>query len=529
MALGSESTVVTIILIAVYFIVLLGIGVWASKKIKNSEDYMLAGRGLGFWLFTLLIVCSICSGMTLIGTSEFGYASGWPGMWEAIFVPLAAAVCIILFGSKLNQIGKKQGCMTIADYFTMRYENNKGLRALTAGSSIVVSLVYLVGQYTAISVVLMWAFGLPQWVALLVSGVIITAYTVIGGLYAVSWTGLVQGLILIFGIILVTPFILSAAGGIEVINNLLANIDPQLVLPAFETNYAAYAYCTPEYLATWGLMLILGLACAPHVISNVFAAKKPSYFRWAPVIAFGIYLVVMVLIKVCGYGVRAMSESGTLSDAGQALLESNADFTILVGIQEASPTIFITALFAVIVLSAVMSTTDRLMLTVGTEFSWNIFKTMLKPKATERQVIRVSRIAVFVAAAISLVLALFKTDMLTFIIWLGISLMMSAFAIPLIAGLFWKRANAKGAIASMITGLVLTLIFGWYSMYGAALLGWGALPLHYSIYAMIGAALAMIIVSLCTKKNSDAALEKTYTGLYIVPKDLKLAKHKKEE
>ncbi len=82
MALAEESTLVTVVLIVVYFFVLLGIGVWASRKIKTSEDYMLAGRSLGFWLFTLLIVCSICSGMTLVGTSGFGFASGWPGIWE---------------------------------------------------------------------------------------------------------------------------------------------------------------------------------------------------------------------------------------------------------------------------------------------------------------------------------------------------------------------------------------------------------------------------------------------------------------
>ena len=123
MALGTESMIVTLVLIVVYFIILLVIGVWASKKINNSEDYMLAGRSLGFWLFTLLIVCSICSGMTLIGTSEFGFKSGWPGIWEQIFVPLAASFCIIFFGTKLNQIGKKLGCMTIADYFAIRYEN----------------------------------------------------------------------------------------------------------------------------------------------------------------------------------------------------------------------------------------------------------------------------------------------------------------------------------------------------------------------------------------------------------------------
>ena len=80
MDLSEGSTFVTLILIVAYFVVLLGIGIWASKKIKNSEDYMLAGRSLGFWLFTLLIVCSICSGMTLVGTSGFGYASGWPGI-----------------------------------------------------------------------------------------------------------------------------------------------------------------------------------------------------------------------------------------------------------------------------------------------------------------------------------------------------------------------------------------------------------------------------------------------------------------
>ncbi|MDO5844295.1 MAG: sodium:solute symporter family protein [Methanocorpusculum sp.] len=509
MALGNESTIVTLILIAVYFVVLLGIGVWASKKIRSSEDYMLAGRSLGFWLFTLLIVCSICSGMTLVGTSGFGYASGWPGIWEQIFVPLAASFCIIFFGSKLNRIGKKIGCMTIEDYFATRYEDNKGLRALSAFASIAVSLVYLVGQYTAISIVLIWAFGLEHWQALLIAGVIITAYTVIGGLYAVSWTGLVQGLILIFGIILVAPFILTFAGGVEHINTVLAGIDPNLVLPWFSSNYAAYAYCTPEYLLSFGVLLIVGLACAPHVLSNVFAAKKASYFKWAPLVAFGIYLVVMILVKLCGMAVRAMSEDG-LIDATTA-----PDFALLEGIKAASPSIFITALFAVIVLSAVMSTTDRLMLTVGTEFSWNIFKTMLKPKANERQVIRVSQICVLLAAVISLVLAINPPEMLAFLIWMGIALMLCAFAVPLIAGLYWRRATAKGAIASMIVGLATALGLGLYvNVFG------GALPMHFSIYALAASIAAMIIVSLLTKKNSDSALDNTYTGLYVVPKDM---------
>jgi len=527
MALEMQSMIITLVLIVIYFIILLAIGAWAARKISNSEDYMLAGRSLGFWLFTLLIVCSICSGMTLIGTSEFGFKSGWPGIWEQIFVPLAASFCIIFLGTKLNRIGKKQGCMTIADYFAIRYENNKSLRALSALASIGVSMIYLVGQYTAISIVLMWAFGLEHWLALIIAGVIITAYTVIGGLYAITWAGLVQGLILIGGILIVAPFILIKAGGIEAINNALAAVDPNLVLPAFPSNYAAYAYCTPEYLVSFGILLMIGLACAPHVVSNVFAAKKISYFKWAPLVAFGIYVVIMFLVKLSGFGVRAMAETGVLDPASSAAVLENPASALLYGIQAASPSILITALFAVIVLSAVMSTTDRLMLTVGTEFSWNIFKTMLKPKAEEKQVLRVSKVCVLIAAVLSLILAINPPEMLAFLIWMGIALMLCAFAVPLIAGLYWKRATAAGAIASMIVGLSVSVALGIYSH----LLGspFGALPMHFSIYALIAGILAMVIVSLLTKRNTDSALEKTYTGLYIIPKDLKKPKAEKKE
>lgn len=513
MALAEGSTLVTVVLIVVYFFVLLGIGVWASRKIKTSEDYMLAGRSLGFWLFTLLIVCSICSGMTLVGTSGFGFASGWPGIWEQIFVPLSAAFCIIFFGSKLNRIGRKSGCMTIVDYFSLRYENKRELRALSALASIAVSLVYLVGQYTAISIVLIWAFGLEHWQALLIAGVIITAYTVIGGLYAISWTGLIQGLILIFGVLLVSPFILTYAGGLEHINTVLATLDPNLVLPWFPSgSVAAYAYCTPEYLFSFGVLLIVGLACAPHVLSNVFAAKKTSYFKWAPMVAFLIYLVIMLLVKLCGMAVRSMEADGLLvgivPEGGRV-----ADFALMYGIQASSPSILITGLFAVIVLSAVMSTTDRLMLTVGTTFSWDIFKTMLRPKATERQVVFVSQICVLLAAAISLVLAINPPEMLAFLIWLGIGLMLSAFAVPMIAGLYWRRATAKGAIASMLIGLIACLGFGTYYNFVEKL------PMHFSIYALACSIIAMVVVSLLSKKNSEKALDMTYTGMYLHPKD----------
>ncbi|NMA09435.1 MAG: sodium:solute symporter family protein, partial [Methanomicrobiales archaeon] len=115
------ADILTFVLIGLYFFVLIGIGNWASKKIKNTEDYILAGRSLGFWVFTILVVCSICSGMTLLGVSGFGYNSGWPGIWEQIFVPLAASFCIIFFGVKLHTLGRERGYLTVQDYLADRF------------------------------------------------------------------------------------------------------------------------------------------------------------------------------------------------------------------------------------------------------------------------------------------------------------------------------------------------------------------------------------------------------------------------
>jgi len=498
---------ITFILIGLYFLVLIGIGNWASKKIHNTEDYILAGRSLGFWVFTILIICSVCSGMTLLGVSGFGYSSGWPGIWEQIFVPLAASFCIIVFGVKLHAVGKERGYMTVQDYLADRFESPRALRGLSALSGIVVSLVYLVGQYTAISIVLVWLFGIPHWEALIISGVIITAYTVVGGLYAVSWTTLIQGGILILGVFLMAPFVIISAGGLSHINSVLAGVDPNFVEPWFPSPaYAPYAFATPEFLVSFGILLMVGLACAPHVINNVLAAKEARYFKWAPLIAFGIYAVVMFLVKFTGFAVRSLVEEGTIVLPATVNAQ---DFAFISGVEYAMPNVALWALFAVIVLAAVMSTTDRLMLTVGTMFAWDIYKNILRPSAPDKEVLLVSKVAVIVAAGSTLWLAINPPPMLAWLIWMGIGVMLATFAVPLLAGLYWRGATREGAIASMGLGLVAATAFGYWHQFVAPL------PVHFSLYALVISALTMVVVSLVTASNSRDALDNTQTGWFI--------------
>jgi len=97
-----------------------------------------------------------------------------------------------------------------------------------------------------------------------------------------------------------TPLLIMSAGGLTHINEVLAGIDPNLVQPWFPTAYASYAFATPAYLVSFGLLLVVGLSCAPHVINNVLAIKETRYFKWTPLVAFVIYGIVMVLIKLAG-------------------------------------------------------------------------------------------------------------------------------------------------------------------------------------------------------------------------------------
>jgi len=157
-----------------------------------------------------------------------------------------------------------------------------------------------------------------------------------------------------------------------------------------------------------------------------------------------------------------------------------------------------------------MSTTDRLMLTIGTCFSWDIYKKILKPDAPDKQVLLVSQISVVSAGGFTLLLALNPPDMLVWLIWAGIGIMFATFSVPFLAGLYWRGARRHGARAAMALGLMASLVFGAVSYFK-----WAKLPLHFSLYAFVISVIPMIIVSRMTPKTSKKVLDETMTGWYI--------------
>jgi Na+/proline symporter len=273
------------------------------------------------------------------------------------------------------------------------------------------------------------------------------------------------------------------------------------------------AFALP-YVISFAVLLMVGLACAPHVINNVLSIRDVKMLKWAPLIAFVAYGIVMFLLKFTGFAGQVLVKEGTIVLPKVA---NAGDYVILEGIKVALPVEALWAVFAVIVLAAVMSTTDRLMLTIGAMFSWDIYKKILKPDAPDATVLLISKIVVVLSALVTMVLAINPPEMLAILIWMGIGTMLGTFAVPLLAGLYWRGATREGALASMSLGLVTALLFGFlnYFKVNAAGINFATIPLHFSAYAFVISIVAMVVVSLCTKKTPEKILDDTLTGWYI--------------
>ncbi|MFC2075904.1 sodium:solute symporter [candidate division KSB1 bacterium] len=487
-----------------YLAAILGIGAWASRRIETAADFVAAGKSLGFWTFTILIVASCTSGMTILGVAGLGYIGGWPTMWEQIFVPLTCAVCIIVYGAKLYRVGRVRNYVTVQDYFSDRYYSPRAMRVLAGLAVLVTSFIYLTGQYRAISIVLVRLLGLSHVTALVIAAGIVMVYVVLGGLYAVAWTTLFQGLILIAGVVLTAPLVINFAGGLTHVNSVLGQIDPnylRLFYPQEHPPYQPYAFMTPAFLVSFFFLLAIGLGSAPHIINNVVAVKKASYFKWSPLAAFLIYVVIMYLIKMTGFAARVMSQEGSLSVA-------HPDYAYIGAVESFLPGP-VWALFGVVVLSAVMSTVGRLMLTIGSSIGWDLYKGLINPAADDRKVNRVSRGGVVVFSIITVLLAIKPPALLAWLIWMGVGIMLACFVTPLLFGLYWKRATREGGIWSMSAGLAAALLFGALDRFVVPL------PMHFSFFAFIISMAAMVVVSLLTPEPDPKLIKETETGFYI--------------
>ncbi|MEM4646888.1 MAG: sodium:solute symporter [Candidatus Nezhaarchaeales archaeon] len=518
-----------------YLIAIAIIAYFGAKRTRTIADFVAASGALGFWTYVLLMVGSVFSGMTLIGVAGLGFTSGWANLWERVIGPAwAIAFCTILVGYKLWPLRRKYNLLTIQDYFAIRYEDPKIFRALAGIVSAVCCFAYLIGQFTAIGVVSEVILGVPYYIGSLIALVIVVGYVMTGGMFSTAWTTFLQALLFIVGVYITVPIIISWVGGwvalnelasqVPTLQNVTRKVAPGYLFGPFLDSPGSLESTIPLVgwtfnLTLFGLTVPLGLMVVPHIINNVLCYKDVKYTRWGPIIMYVIGMLVILLTSLAGLAARVAWAQGRLEIAELTLATGEkvrwSDMAYPTIAKVALPYgLFIFLLPCI--LAAVMSTTDRLLVTAASNISYDVIKNVFKPTISERSIMWISRVIVLIIGLGSWSLTITPQPMLAWFIWAALGIALNSFFWPVVGGLFWRRMNKHAARWSLVAGFVVTLIC--FATYGTRIDIPGVASIYAAFPGFIASTVVAIVLSLVTKPHSEEVLKATFTGPFLRPK-----------
>lgn len=422
-----------LLFILVYLLANLGIGWWASQRVKSVQDFALAGRRLPLVLAASTLFATWFGSETVLGASSEFIQHGILGVIEE---PLGAALCLVLVGLFYARRLYKLDMLTFSDYYRLRFSRRAEL--LSAIFLVPSYFGWVAAQLLAMGMLLESLTGLPYSIGLLLCTGIVVLYTYLGGMWAVSMTDFVQTIMIIVGLVVAAVSMLDMAGGWSAV----AAKQPQgffnfLPEPGWEPGIG--------YFAAW---ITIGLGSIPQqdVFQRLVSAKNVRVAIASSFVGAGMYLVVAALplvVALCG---RVLYPD--------LLGEDPQHFLPDLMMAHAAPVIQV--LFFGALLSAILSTASGAILAPATVVAENFVKP-LRPNMDDAGRLRVMRISVIVVAALSAIMAMLETNIHELVSQSSALSLVSLF-VPLTAGLYWQRANALGAIWAMVLGLAVWLV-----------------------------------------------------------------------
>ncbi|MBN8652745.1 MAG: sodium:solute symporter family protein [Cytophagales bacterium] len=420
--------------ILVYLLLTVLIGYWASRKVRTSGDFILAGRSLPLFLSSSALFATWFGSETVFGASS-EFLKG--GLYHVIEDPFGAALCLVLFGLFFARKLYNMNLLTLGDFFKVRY----GKRIeLVAGVFIVPSYVgYIAAQLVAMGLILNVVTGMAIWQGVVASAVVVTFYTYIGGMWAISITDFVQSIIIIGGLLVLAIILSGKAGGVTTVLN---NVQPD----TFRFFPEASTTEIITWLAAWS---VLGLGSIPSqdVFQRVMSSNSVNTAVRSSFIAAGLYLTVAMLPLFISLCVRHLYPEFTQGDTQLALPSMVLTHA----------TMPVQILFFGSLLSAIMSTTSSAILAPAAIFSENLVKPLAKHRLTDKHFLAITRLAVLGFASMATAMACLRSNIYELVGESSILSLVSLFA-PMVLGLYWKRASSMGALLAMITGVSIWLI-----------------------------------------------------------------------
>jgi len=491
-----------IIGIIVYMIGMVLVGWWSSRQIKNTDDYIVAGRRLNLFFATgTLFATWFCAG-TLMGATAQAYLFGNQGV---IFDPWGAALCLILTGLFFARLMRRGGYLTLVDFFDIRYGSKMGL--LSTLVLTVAEIGWVGAQLVAFGTILQIFAGIPLGWGIVVSCAVLIIYTYMGGMWSVTLTDVIQMIILVAGVVLMVPSVVSHIGGWDYLFSHAGNwaeIPTFAMLPTAEEGYLWY-FGVPGWFYYIGAWLAIGFGSIPaqDLMQRVLSAKNEKVAVHSSYLAGVLYLVVGIIPVIMGVAMFEVNPDLAVAETEMILPWLAMNFMPPV----------LTVIFVAGLVAALMSSSDSALLAAASVVGYNGLR-YIKPDASPEQTLKVTRICVPIIAVGSLLLALYAETiyMLVVIAW---SIILVGLFAPYAAGYFWKKCNQSGALAALIGGFAAWIGFILYYMplakeanvgiveEGVVYMEWAIWDAVYigSVPGFFVSIFLMIVVSLLTQKS----------------------------
>ncbi|CAM4240273.1 sodium:solute symporter family protein [Lacicoccus alkaliphilus] len=415
----------------IYFIFMLGVAFWYSRRIHTYEDYLISGWNTGFWKITGTVISTFCGAAVFIGWMGLGFTVGLSGYWKFAFVAIVFSLILILgFARPL----RRQRLITLADLFTVRFGGSAGLIPSVLSAfiySVPTTALQLVGMSTVFNITL--DISLP--VGIFISFIVILIFAVIGGLPATILTDAIQSVIIIIGVVVLAIVTINHVGGL---GTLFENSAPEYI------NFTG-----PDGL---GEILLYALSVGPFYLvwqstwQRIFAAKDEKTAVNANALGFIIAGVIAFLPFLIGLAARQFVPLDMHPD----LVFSYVTDTLM-----ASP---IGGIVFLGLLAALMTGATSFILQGSSNLTVDIYKTFINRDASPKRMLASSRISVVIITALACLFAYTIEDIATTYQW-ALRLSATIMVFPFLAVMFWKRVTKTGLLTSMIGTAVLVLAY----------------------------------------------------------------------
>jgi sodium/proline symporter len=465
-----------------YLLFMLAIGMYFYRKNNNLDDYVLGGRNLNSWVAAMSASASDMSGWLLLGLPGWTYASGLgEAGWIAIGL-LIGTYCNWRFVAKrLREYTEKaRNSLTISDFFENRFnDKSKILRILSAIIILVFFLIYTASGFVAGAKLFSTVFEMPYITALIVGVIVIVSYTFLGGFNAVSWTDFFQGSLMFIAIVFVPIFAFVALGGVMNSFDQINVANSNFISLFSYLDGSKLSLITILSMMAWGL----GYFGQPHILVRFMAIRSKADVKQARIIATtwtAISLVGAILVGMLGFVYLKTPLSAAASET-VFMVMINALFHPLVA-----------GLMLAAILAAIMSTADSQLLVASSALTQDLYHVLLRRNASDKELVLASRLAVILIAILAALFAMDPNSNVLLLVgyaWAGFG---AAFGPAILLALSWKRMTRNGALAGMISGGVMVIL--WKNLTG------GIFDIYELLPAFIVATAAIIVVSLLDKQ-----------------------------